>query len=510
LEYAYDDWTVAQIAKALGKTDDYKRFMKRAYNYQNIFYPEKKFVWMKKKDGSWVENFSETGHSTFLGSGFVEGNAWQYTFFVPHDVQGMINLVGKDEFANRLEEGFKQSLPHKFNSEHLDENGLLGMGVLPINHGNQPNMQASYLFNYAGKPWLTQHWVREIMNNFYGDDIYAWPGDEDQGQMGGWFVMSSMGLFQMDGGCSTEPIYEIGSPIFKKSVIHLDKNYYKGGKFTIIANNVSDKNRYVQSAKLDGKPLNKAWFYHSELVDGGTLELEMGDKPNKSWGTKTPPPSMSSVLSAKEKEEILSYDPDAEFMRIWNLGIKAYYNHKKENFESLPNHKGEIIFLGNSLTDGCEWSEMFQNPKIKNRGIGGDDTDGVLGRLDEVIESKPKKIFIMIGTNDLSAGKSVDYIVDNYKKILDNIKAKSPKTKVFIQSELPVDDAIHTTRKNSDLQKINTRLKKIAKKRNLVFIDLYPKFFNGKKLDPKYSYDGLHVNGEGYKVWKSCIEKYVD
>ena len=124
LEYAYDDWTVGQIAKALGNISDYKTFTKRAFNYKNIFYPEKGYMWMKNADGSWVDNFSPYGHSTFLGSGFVEGNAWQYTFFAPHDVQGLNNLIGKDEFVSRLEKGFEKSLPYHFNSENLTLHNL--------------------------------------------------------------------------------------------------------------------------------------------------------------------------------------------------------------------------------------------------------------------------------------------------------------------------------------------------------------------------------------------------
>ncbi|MET0299482.1 MAG: glycoside hydrolase domain-containing protein, partial [Flavitalea sp.] len=154
------------------------------------------------------------------------------------------------------------------------------------------------LFNYSGKPWLTQHWSREIMNKYYGSDPYnGWPGDEDEGQMGSWFVMSSMGLFETDGGASEKPFYEIGSPLFEKVTIHLDEKYYPGKIFTIEAINVSDQNRYIQSATLDGKPLNKPWFYHSELVDGGSLILQMGPRPNENWGSKPgdAPPSMSGT-----------------------------------------------------------------------------------------------------------------------------------------------------------------------------------------------------------------------
>src|SRR5436190_19685009 len=235
------------MAKALGKEKDYKTYMKRAFNYKNIFDPQVKYMRRKNRDGSWAP-FSPFGDVTFLGSGWVEGNAWQYTYFVPHDMSGLIQLLGRDEFNDRLEKGFATSAEHNFNAENLGSNSLEGMGVLPINHGNQPNMQAAYLFNHSQKPWLTQKWANEIMINYYGSTPYkGWLGDEDEGQMGSWFVMASMGLFETDGGSSTKPFYEIGSPLFAKTTITLDNHYYKGKTFTIEAKNTSDVNRYIQS-----------------------------------------------------------------------------------------------------------------------------------------------------------------------------------------------------------------------------------------------------------------------
>jgi len=285
LEYAYDDWCVAQMAKALGKKDDYEYFTKRANNYRHVFDPAVGYMRQKHKDGSWVKDFSP-----YSGRGFVEGNSWQYTWFVPHDVKGLIDLIGREEFNRRLEEGFEKSRKSNFNATH-DR-----FADYPINHGNQPNMQAAYLFNFSGTPWLTQKWARGITEHYYGTGpIDGYPGDEDQGQMGAWYVMSAMGLFEMDGGAAAKPTYEVGSPIFDKVTIYLDDKYYKGGKFVIEARNNSNKNRYIQSATLDGKPLNKPWFYHRELVDGGKLVLQMGPKPNKQWGSKpeAAPPSMT-------------------------------------------------------------------------------------------------------------------------------------------------------------------------------------------------------------------------
>ncbi len=276
LEYAYDDWCVAQMAKALGKTEDYTYFMNRSQSYRNVFDKESGYMRPKHTGGPWFQEFVPVvkaigKEDSFGGKDYVEGNAWQHSWFVPHDMAGLIELMGKDEFNARLNEGFENSRPN-FVSQF-------------VNHSNQPNMQAAWLFNYSGKPWLTQKWVRAILEYYYGTGpVDGFPGDEDQGQMGSWYVMSSIGLFEMDGGASTEPVYEIGSPIFSKITIKLDENYYEGNQFVIEAKNTSAENKYIQSAMLNGKPLNRFWFYHSELVKGGELVLEMGPEPNEQWG----------------------------------------------------------------------------------------------------------------------------------------------------------------------------------------------------------------------------------
>ncbi len=294
LEYAYDDWCVAQMAKALGREAEFQTFLKRAGNYKNVFDTATKYVRMKNRDGSWVKDWSPFCCTAFNGAGYLEGNAWQYSFFNPHDVQGILNLMGRDEFNNRLNDGFEKSVKHNFNAE----SDLYDL--VPVNHGNQPNMQAAWLFNYSGKPWLTQKWTREIMNRYYGSTPYhGWLGDEDEGQMGAWYVMAAMGLFETDGGVSEKTFYEIGSPIFSKITIALDPKYYRGKTFVIEAKNTSDANRYIQSATLDGRPLNKPWFYHSDLVDGGKLILVMGSHPNTKWGSSVgdAPPSMSPAAN---------------------------------------------------------------------------------------------------------------------------------------------------------------------------------------------------------------------
>ncbi|WP_114791407.1 GH92 family glycosyl hydrolase [Niabella yanshanensis] len=290
LEYAYDDWCVAQFAKAVGNEQVYQQFIKRAGNYNNVFDSETGYIRMKHKDGNWVKDWNPFCCTSFSGPGYLEGNAWQYSFFNPHDVQGILNLMGRNEFNKRLDDGFEKSVKYNFNAD-----GDL-YDLVPINHGNQPNMQAAWLFNYSGKPWLTQKWTREIMDRYYGVTPYhGWLGDEDEGQMGAWFVMAAMGLFQTNGGTGVKPYYEIGSPLFEKITIELDPAYYKGKTFTIVAKGSSKQNRYIQSAQLDDKLLARPWFYHEDLVDGGSLVLQMGPRPNIKWGSKPgdAPPSMS-------------------------------------------------------------------------------------------------------------------------------------------------------------------------------------------------------------------------
>lgn len=298
LEYAYQDYALAQMAKALEKKDDYALFSKRALNYKNIFNKELGWMWTKDHEGKWNQPIDVLQYE----HGFIEGNAAQYTWWVPHDVKGLIELIGGNEaFTDKLNKSFVKARNHGFvsgKSENPNDQEL--QRSVYINYGNQPCMATPFLFNYAGKPWLTQYWTRQLIDSVYSgiSPQKGYSGDEDQGLMGSLSVLLKMGLFSTNGGTSEKPFYEIGSPIFKKITIHLNKKYYPGKQFVIETKNNNPHNVYIQSAKLNGNTLSQPWFTHQVLVKGGLLVLQMGNNPNKLWGSdlKNIPPSMSTNI----------------------------------------------------------------------------------------------------------------------------------------------------------------------------------------------------------------------
>jgi predicted alpha-1,2-mannosidase len=277
LNYAFDFYCVAQMAKALGKYKDYDDFMKKSEYWRNIFHSGKKYIVPKDTLGNWLDNFDPLS-----GYSFTEGNSWQYTWYIPHNVSGLIDAMGGEEvFNKRLENGFRKSEKKKFAAHAFDRSRKKAIEYY-INHGNEANMQPAYLFNYSGKPHLTQKYTRAILNNFYGSTPYhGWEGDEDEGQMGGWYVISAMGLFEMTGGVEANPMVNLTSPLFNKVTIKLDNAYYLGKTFIVEAKNNSEENIYIQGVKLNGKKVKKPFIPFKEIVNGGKLEFDMGPKPAK-------------------------------------------------------------------------------------------------------------------------------------------------------------------------------------------------------------------------------------
>jgi predicted alpha-1,2-mannosidase len=269
LDYAFNDFCVAQLAKALGKKADYEFYLKRSENWRNQFNMDQKWSIPRDGKGNWL-----TGYSPFSAKHWIEGNGWQYSFYVPHNVPGLVEAMGKDLFNKRLEEGFEKSRPFSYAAHALDRTeGQLA--EFYINHGNEVNMQAAWLFNYSGKPRLTQKYVHEILNAYYGSDPYhGWEGDEDEGQMGAWFVMSSIGLFSMDGCTSADPVFDLSTPLFDKITLRLDDKYYGGKTFTIETRNLSEKSIYIKSATLNGRKLDQLKLRFADIVKGGSLVIE--------------------------------------------------------------------------------------------------------------------------------------------------------------------------------------------------------------------------------------------
>ncbi|MGC4233588.1 MAG: GH92 family glycosyl hydrolase [Niabella sp.] len=285
LEYSFSAFAAAQMAKALGKKKDYSNLLRFSNGWQHVFNNKNRLMQPKKADGSYIDKFDP--YEPWRG--FQEGNAVQYTFFVPQNPAALINAVGKGNFNKRLDSIFTASERDAFGGGKTID---AFAGVKSIyNHGNQPCLHISWLFNFSGKPWLTQKWTRRICDAFYGTEPihgYGYGQDEDQGQLGSWYVMAALGLFDVKGFTDSRPIIELGSPLFDKAEIKLGNNK----QLIIETKNNSKENLYVQSASLNGKPLHNCWLYRDELMKGGRLVLQMGSIPNKNWGTKIPPPSV--------------------------------------------------------------------------------------------------------------------------------------------------------------------------------------------------------------------------
>lgn len=278
LAASYDDWAVSKLAEKLGKKEESDYHLRRAFNYRNLFNPESTFFHPKDDKGRFIEPFD------YLFSGGVgcrdyydEGNAWLYNWDVHHNISDLIALFGGERpFIDKLDRMFDSSLTRskwQYYAVHPDATGNVGQFVM----GNEPSFHVPYLYNYAGQPWKTQKRIRMLMESWFRNDLMGVCGDEDGGGMSAFYVFSAMGFYPVTAGM---PYYVIGSPIFDKVSIELP-----GGKtFTLIAENNSPDNKYIQSASLDGRPYDKTYFSHEDILSGGTLTLVMGDRANKSWG----------------------------------------------------------------------------------------------------------------------------------------------------------------------------------------------------------------------------------
>lgn len=285
LEYSFSTFAAAQMAKSLDKTEDYRELIQYSKGWEYLFEPTEKLIHPKDKDGNFIGDFDP--YQPWRG--FQEGNAMQYTFYVPHNPAGLIKKIGEDDFNKRLNEIFETAQESGFGGgKEIDAFA----GVQSIyNHGNQPSLHISWLFNFSGKPYLTQKWTRAILDEFYGTESihgYGYGQDEDQGQLGAWYVITSLGLFDVKGFTDARPIIEFSSPLFDKVHVSLGN----GKKLLIETVNNSEQSVYIQSATFNGEALENCWMYRDELMEGGTLLFTMGENPNPNWGIDRRPPSV--------------------------------------------------------------------------------------------------------------------------------------------------------------------------------------------------------------------------
>lgn len=288
LEYSFSAYATAQLAKQLGHEEDYRQLMELSDGWAKLFDDDLKLVRPRVPGGEWIDNFDP--YESWRG--FQEGNAMQYTFFVPQNPDSLIARMGKDEFNERLDTIFTQARKTIFGGGKVAF-AFSGLSS-PYNHGNQPSLHIPWLFNFSGKPYLTQKWTRLICDEFYGTDGehgYGYGQDEDQGQLGSWYVLAAMGLFDVQGGACSEPTYQLGSPEFDEITVHLSKFNAKGGKFRILTKGNSADAMYVQNATFNGKPLDRCWLYRDEVFNGGELVLQMGTQPSDVWNNSEPPVS---------------------------------------------------------------------------------------------------------------------------------------------------------------------------------------------------------------------------
>jgi predicted alpha-1,2-mannosidase len=286
LEYSFSAYAVAQWAKALGKEEDYARLMELSRGWEKLFNDSLKLIHPRNAEGLFIDNFNPLES----WRGFQEGNSMQYTFFVPQNPSSLVGRVGKDLFNHRLDSIFTVARDMVFGGGKV-VNAFSGLAS-PYNHGNQPSLHISWLFNFSGKPWLTQKWTRLICDEFYGvtgEHGYGYGQDEDQGQLGSWYVLAVMGLFDVQGGVCQRPTYQLGSPQFERIEIDLKGHQNASRKFVIETKGNGPGQYYVHSATLNGKPFDQCWLYRDELYKGGKLELQMGAEPNEQWGVEVAP-----------------------------------------------------------------------------------------------------------------------------------------------------------------------------------------------------------------------------
>ena len=374
LEYAYDDWCIAQMAKDLKQDDDYRTFMQRAQAYKHIFDPQTGFM-RGKRNHRWMQPFRPEE----VNFNFTEANSWQYSLYVPQDITGLTKMLGgKPKLDQWLDNLFSASSKTS-GRKQADITGLIGQYA----HGNEPSHHMAYLYNFVGKPWKTQSKIAQILSTLYSNAPDGLSGNEDCGQMSAWYVMSAMGFYPVT---PTKTYYVIGSPVFPKTTLNLEN----GKKFTVKANGVSDKAIYIQSATLNGKPYAKTYLEHQAIMDGGELVLAMGETPNQEWGSQpehqpttsidefaiTPVPYFEGSLTFENQAEVkinklpqveaifysVAGQPFQKYSQPFNLDktttIRAFAKQGNQSSDTIETQYVKII-AGRKLTLKSKYANQY-------------------------------------------------------------------------------------------------------------------------------------------------------
>ncbi|MDR2847857.1 MAG: GH92 family glycosyl hydrolase [Bacteroidales bacterium] len=345
LEYCYDDWCIAQFAKAIGNEEIYKEFIERCQYYKNVLDPNG--FMHPKANGGFLAHFEPRE----VNSHYTEANAWQYTTYVPHDLNTYVELMGGKEVAAQLFDSLFYTSSAMTGRDQADISGLMGQYA----HGNEPSHHAGYIYSYVGQPWKTQEVVRKIMREFYQPAPDGICGNDDCGQMGAWYVISALGFYPV---CPGSNQYVIGSPIFDKATIHLEN----GKQFVVACENQSEKNIYIRSAKLNGAPYTKSYITYDDIKDGGTLEFVMSSKPNTAWGTADADMPFSRVENTITIMPNVSPSEQA-FDKETEIALQLFEPSRKETQATYPAQTDVVYYTldGSEPTiNSAKYSQPFK------------------------------------------------------------------------------------------------------------------------------------------------------
>ncbi len=350
VEYAFDDYAIAQVAQKLGKEEDYKHFTLRSLNYQNVFDPETRFMRGRDENGVWNPDFDPMSISLFGSGDFTEGNSWHYSFFAPHDINGLIELYGGNEaFVAKLDEMFEQDAINDNDHAH-DVTGLIGQYA----QGNEPSHHVIYAYNFALRPDRAQELIRQVIDEMYSANPDGYSGNEDTGQMSAWYVFSSMGFYPIN---PVSDQFIIGSPLFDKVTINLEN----GKTFVIETQNNSDKSYYIKSATLNGKPYNKTFIKYADIMEGGHMSFEMSTE-SQAWGQSA---DKAPLEIAADEDDVIDFPAPKAFMPYPGTSSRVF--HRKLDIELLSETPDVTIYYTLNGDEPSTTSFTYTKPITINK-----------------------------------------------------------------------------------------------------------------------------------------------